>query len=144
MRLSMFLTFVALAACGGAQHPATPAPAGGFDAMSAAQKTELMKHTVLPGMKTDFQAFDASDFADFDCKTCHGANAQKNNFKMPNPDLPKLDVAHGFAKDKAAHPKAMEFMQQKVQPEMAKMLGQPEHSDAHPDGFGCMDCHTSA
>jgi len=135
----MLITFVALAACGGAQHPA--ASAGGFDAMSAAQKTDLMKHTVLPRMKTDFQAFDAHDFADFDCKTCHGANAEKNHFKMPNPDLPKLDVAHGFAKDKAAHPKEMEFMQQKVLPQMAKMLGQPERSEAQPDGFGCMDCH---
>jgi hypothetical protein len=139
MRPSMILTFVlAVSACGGG------AASGGFDALSASQKMELMKGTVTPNMKADFHAFDATDYADFDCKSCHGANASAKHFKMPNPDLPKLDVEHGFAKDKAAHPKAMEFMQQKVQPRMAKMLGQPEHSTAHPDGFGCMDCHTKS
>ena len=29
----------------------------------------------------------------FDCKTCHGKDAQKNKFKMPNATLPKLDFA---------------------------------------------------
>jgi hypothetical protein len=144
MRLSVILTVMTLAACGGAQaQPVTTSNAGGFDAMSVAQKQAFMRGTVAPEMKTEFQTFDGHDFAVFDCKTCHGAGASTGNFKMPNPDLPKLDVAHAFAKDLAAHPKEMEFMQQKVQPRMAKMLGQPEHSDAQPDGFGCMDCHTA-
>ena len=145
MRLSLILTTIlTLAACGGAQTAVTTPGAGGFDALSAGQKMELMKGTINPKMKAEFQAFDGTDYADFNCKSCHGPGAQAGNFKMPNPDLPKLDVAHGFAKDKLQHPKAMDFMQQKVQPEMAQMLGQPEHSDAHPDGFGCMDCHTAA
>ena len=138
MKLSMIATFVTLCACSGAQS------AGGFDAMSPSQKMELMKGAIAPNMKTEFQAFDARDYSDFACKTCHGAGASAKGFKMPNPDLPKLDVAHAFAKDRAAHPKAIEFMEQKVQPQMAKMLGQPERSNAHPDGFGCMDCHTAA
>lgn len=145
MRLSIIVAVVALAACGGAQsNTAAPTPgAGGFDAMNQGQKMALMKGTVTPTMRGEFQAFDAHDFADFQCKTCHGAGAASGNFKMPNPELPKLDAAGGFAKDKADHPKEVAFMQEKVQPMMAKMLGQPEHSDANPDGFGCMDCHTS-
>ena len=111
--------------------------------MTVGQKAALMTGTVSPQMKATFQAFDGHDYADFDCKTCHGAGATEGNFKMPNPELPKLDAAHAFAKDRAAHPKAVEFMQEQVQPRMAKMLGQPVHSEAHPDGFGCMDCHTA-
>jgi hypothetical protein len=145
MRLMTMLTLVALAACGGAQSPAVNATGGGgFDAMSAGQKMAFMKSTVSPKMKAEFQAFDPNDYADFSCKTCHGAGADNGNYKMPNPDLPKLDVANGFAKDKEHHPKAMEFMLHKVQPEMAQMLGQPEYSESNHDGFGCMECHTAA
>ncbi len=144
MRWLLMLTLAAACACGRGK-PAASAQAGtvDFDSMSKDQKTALMKRTVAPKMKSEFQAFDAHDFADFTCKTCHGAGASAGTFKMPNPQLPKLDVAHGFAKDKAEHPKAIEFMQQKVLPEMAQMLGQPMRSEAHPDGLGCMDCHTA-
>jgi hypothetical protein len=143
MRLRMILTFVALSACGGSQPPAaTPGP-GGFDAMSHGQKMAFMKSTVFPKMKAEFQAYDASDYADFTCKSCHGSGAN-GDFKMPNPDLPKLDVAHNFAKDTAEHAKTMDFMLHKVKPEMAQMLGQPEYSETNKDGFGCMDCHTPA
>jgi hypothetical protein len=144
MRLFMVLTVVTLAACGGAPTTVNSPGAAGFDAMSGPQKMAFMKGTVAPEMKVEFQAFDGHDYAAFDCKTCHGAGASAGNFKMPNPDLPRLDVAHAFTKDRATHPKEMEFMQHEVQPRMAKMLGQPEHSAAHPDGFGCMDCHTAA
>jgi hypothetical protein len=143
MRLAMFLTLVALSGCGGSQPQAVTA-SGGFDAMSHGQKMAFMKSTVFPKMKAEFQSFDASDYADFTCKSCHGSGASNGTFKMPNPDLPKLDVAHGFAKDKAAHPKTMDFMLQKVKPEMAQMLGQAEYSESNPSGFGCLECHTPA
>ena len=146
MRLVMILTLVALSACSGSQPQAVnvSGSAGGFDAMSSSQKMAFMKSTVLPKMKAEFQAFDATDYGDFTCKTCHGSGATDGKFKMPNADLPKLDMAHGFAKDMAAHPKTMSFMLQKVKPEMAKMLGQAEDSPSNPDGFGCLECHTPA
>jgi hypothetical protein len=142
----MILTFVAVSACGSSQPPAA-APSGSaaaFDAMSHSQKMDFMKSTVLPKMKAEFQAFDATDYAAFTCKSCHGAGASDGNFKMPNADLPKLDVAHAFAKDRADHPKTMELMQKKILPEMAQMLGQAEQSQSNPSGFGCMECHTPA
>jgi len=146
MKLRMILILVALSACGGSQPHAVTAsgPPGDFDAMSHDQKMAFMKNTVFPRMKSEFQAFDATDYADFSCKSCHGAGAASGNFKMPNPDLPKLDVAHGFAKDTAEHAKTMDFMMHKVKPEMAQMLGQPEYSETNKDGFGCMECHTPA
>jgi hypothetical protein len=93
----------------------------------------------MPTMKTAFQTFDAKAFAKFSCKTCHGKDPQKSKYKMPNPELPKLDFA--ALKAKKQKPKVAEFMGTKVNPEMAKMLGKPEHDEAHPDGFGCLACH---
>jgi hypothetical protein len=154
MRWTMILGLVALAACGGSQPQAVPpsgpvqAPASssgsGFDGMSSGQKMAFMKSTVFPKMKSEFQAFDAHDFNDFTCQTCHGADAANNDFKMPNPNLPKLDAAHDFAKDATARPRAVDFMLHKVTPEMAHMLGQPAYSESNRDGFGCMECHTPA
>jgi mono/diheme cytochrome c family protein len=156
MRWTMILGLVVLAACGASQPRAMPpsdsapasAPAsslaGDFDAMSPSEKAAFMRSTVFPKMKAEFQAFDASDFGDFTCATCHGADAANNDFRMPNPDLPKLDVSHDFAKDAAAHPRAVDFMLHKVMPAMAHMLGQPEYSESNRAGFGCMECHTPA
>ncbi|MGH7293919.1 MAG: hypothetical protein ACRELB_03245 [Polyangiaceae bacterium] len=147
MRPLMLVTLVLLCACGASKMPEPPAktaPAAiDFDAMSKDQKMALMKGTVAPRMKAAFQAFDPHDFADFTCETCHGAGARTGDYKMPNPALPRLDLDHGFASDRSAHPRETEFMQQRVLPEMARMLGQPERSPEHPDGLGCMDCHTA-
>jgi hypothetical protein len=112
--------------------------------MSHDQKMDYMKNTVFPQMKAEFQAFDANAFATFTCKTCHGRGATDGSFKMPNPDLPKLDVKGMMAKDKAAHPREFDFMVQKVKPDMAKLLGEAEWSPQNQNGFGCVECHTAA
>jgi len=111
-----------------------------FDKLTHDEKVNYMKTKVLPTMKEAFQKFDAKDFAKFSCKTCHGKDPQKTKYKMPNPELPKLDFA--ALKAKKQKPKTAEFMGSTVNPEMAKMLGKPEHDEAHPDGFGCLACHT--
>ena len=124
------------AAAGGPPKP--------WDSMSHDEKMDYMKNTVFPAMKTEFQAFSSTDFATFTCKTCHGSGAKDGTFKMPNADLPKLDVKGGLAKDKAAHPAAFDFMMQKVKPDMAKLMGETEWSPSNPNGFGCAECHTAA
>ncbi len=98
-----------------------------------------MKKQVVPRMKRLFQEFDGAKFKTFGCKTCHGKDPQGSKYKMPNPELPKLDFA--ALKAGKQEPKMAEFMAKTVKPEMAKLLQQPESSDTNPDGFGCLECH---
>ncbi len=135
---------VALAACGGR----TPAPEGpsssnvDWKSMSAGQRLDHMKKVVTPRMKAVFQAFDAEEFKDFDCTTCHGQGAKAGRFDMPNPELPRLNTADGFKKHMDEHPRGTRFMMDKVVPEMAAALGMQPYDPATHRGFGCFGCHT--
>jgi hypothetical protein len=109
-----------------------------FDDLTKEEQVKYMRTKVMPAMKKEFQAFDGKEFAKFNCKTCHGKGALTKEYEMPNPDLPKLD----FAKLKAGeHAEIATFMKEKVTPQMAELLGEPPRGPAHPDGFGCLDCH---
>lgn len=111
----------------------------GFDKLSHDDKVKFMKTKVMPPMKVAFQKFDAKDYATFTCKTCHGKDPQKSKFKMPTPDLPKLDFA---ALKKGDDKEVAEFMAKVVKPDMAKILGKHEMTQTEPTGFGCLACHT--
>jgi hypothetical protein len=115
--------------------------AGGFDfdKLTHDEKVDFMKKKVMPTMKPLFVKFDGKKFANFNCKTCHGKDADKRKFKMPNPGLPKLDFAALKAGKQA--PKMAKFMGETVKPEMAKLLQQPEFTETNPKGFGCLECH---
>jgi cytochrome c553 len=133
--------------------PAAAAPAaapGGakkidWEHMSKAERKKYMKSTVFPKMKATFQEFDAKAYKSFSCATCHGKKATETNFKMPNPELPKLpqptDRA-GFMAIQQKKPEAVKFMGTKVKPQMAELLGLPEWTPQNPNGFGCYECHT--
>ena len=110
-----------------------------FDKLTQEQKIDFMKKKVMPPMKAAFQKFDPKEYKNFSCKTCHGKDPKKSKYKMPNPDLPKLD----FAKLKVGKqaPEMAEFMEKTVKPQMAKILGAPEYTPQNPKGFGCLDCH---
>ena len=123
---------------------AAPAPAAGsadfdFDKLSHAEQVDFMKKQVVPTMKKLFQEFDGKTYERFGCKTCHGKDPQGSKYKMPNPELPKLDFA--ALKAGKQEPKVAEFMTKVVKPEMAKLLHQAEYSDTNPKGFGCLECH---
>ena len=113
-------------------------PAFDFDKLNHQAKLDFMRKKVMPPMKRAFQEFDAKKFAGFNCKTCHGKDPRATKYKMPNPELPKLDFA---ALKAGKHPKMAEFMNKVVKPEMAKLLQQPEYTEANPKGFGCLECH---
>jgi hypothetical protein len=148
------------AACGGKATPASttatsttpPAteekpvtlPEGvAFEQLDQDQRIEFMKQKVMPAMKPIFQNHDATKYAEFGCKTCHGEQAAQGHFDMPNPDLPKLNF-----KDQAAMAKFkkedLEWMAKEVKPTMAKLLSLPEFTPENPKGFGCTGCHTMA
>ncbi len=111
-----------------------------FDKLTHDEKIDFMKKKVVPTMKPLFQKFDAKEFANFGCKTCHGKDPQKAKYKMPSPDIDKLDFKALEAGKQ--EPETAKWMAEVVKPEMAKLLQMPEYSDKNPDGFGCLHCHT--
>lgn len=122
--------------------PGTGAPSKPWKDMTQSERKMHMKTVVVPKMGALFQSFDAKDFAEFTCITCHGNRAKNGNFTMPNPELPKLNAANGFKKHMDEKPAITKFMMEKVEPEMAAALGlQPYDVKTH-QGFGCDRCHT--
>jgi hypothetical protein len=144
----------ALLACGGGQPaPATPAEPGAApaaegegegaadlkwsDDMPVKDKGVFMKKKVLPAMSKIFKEFDAKEFADFGCKTCHGPQMKPK----PVDFLPELHVKDGKIVEAAEHPELAKFMGEKVTPEMAALFGKPHYDPATGQGFGCGGCH---
>ncbi len=111
-----------------------------FDKLSQEDKVKFMKQKVMPTMKPLFQKFDAKEFGNFTCKTCHGKDPQGTKYKMPSKDIPALDF--DAIKAGKEDPKMVEFMAKVVKPEMAKLLNEPEMTETEPKGFGCLECHT--
>lgn len=109
-----------------------------FGDLSHEDKVKFMKTRVMPAMKAAFRKFDPKEFASFTCKTCHGKDPKATKYKMPSPELGKLDFA---AIKKGEDKEWVEFMGKVVVPEMAKILGEKEMSDTEPDGFDCLRCH---
>ena len=62
---------------------------------------------------------------------------------MPSPALPKLPPNGDFAALMEKKPKVMEFMMQKVVPEMAGTIGMQPFDPKTGEGFGCYGCHQS-
>lgn len=122
-----------------------PVVAGfGFDKMTHEERGRFMKETVLPRMKAAFSAFDAHEFGEMNCRTCHGPGAKDKTFKMPNPKLPKLPTDEaGWAALEKKEPEAMKFMKETVVPQMAALLGEKPYDPATHEGFGCFECHTA-
>jgi hypothetical protein len=116
---------------------------GEWDTFSHDQKMAYMKSAVMPEMGGLFRDFDGKRYAETKCTLCHGSGAKDGSFKMPNPELPKLDVSPAGLK--AMHEKkaaVAEFMGKKVVPAMAHLLGEPPFDMKTHKGFGCMECHT--
>ncbi|MCW5802381.1 MAG: hypothetical protein KIT31_08340 [Deltaproteobacteria bacterium] len=112
-----------------------------FDALSEEEKIDFMKKKVVPEMKIAFQKHDAKEFEKFNCKTCHGKDPKASKYKMPNPDLPKLDFEALKAGKDEKLMKAAKWMAEVVTPTMAKILEEEPYSEKNPKGFGCLACH---
>lgn len=100
-----------------------------------------MKNVVMPRMGELFRSANAQRYADMNCGTCHGSGARSGNFRMPSPDLPKLDPTDGFAAHQHEAPEVTRFMMEQVVPRMAELLGEAPYDPAKGAGFGCFDCH---
>jgi hypothetical protein len=110
--------------------------------MNRGQRIDYMVKTFLPKMKANFVAFDAKRFARMDCATCHGDGVEDGTFILPNPKLPKLLENDLFAKHRHATPEITQFMLEKVEPDVAKLLEVPAFDPATRKGLSCYNCHT--
>ena len=130
-----------------AQGKAVGPPEVAWKGMTFRQKKAYMKAAVAPTMKPIFQAFDAKKFKTFNCETCHGKDGADRKFKMPSNDIhPLPNTKEAFeAKLKAepTWPKWTEFMSQKVEPAMGKLLDVPVFDPKKPveGAFSCAKCH---
>jgi hypothetical protein len=115
--------------------------------MTFAQKKAYMKAAVTPTMKPIFQAFDAKKFKTFNCETCHGHDGADRKFKMPSNDIHPLpntpEAFQAKLKTEPDWPKWTEFMAQKVEPAMGKLLDVPVFDPKNPvkGAFSCGNCH---
>jgi hypothetical protein len=149
------LAAAAMLACGGSQPaattpaepgaaPAAAEPSGGpdtwSDSMSTKDKAAFMKAKVMPAMSKVFKDYDAKEYADFSCKTCHGATMKPK----PVDALPELHLVGGKLAEFEKKPEISKFMHEKVVPAMAELFGKPPYDPATNSGFGCGGCHKVA
>jgi hypothetical protein len=128
---------------GSASAPAGAPGPGDWQTWTPAQKEAWMKSGVLPRMHSLFASLDASKYGEMTCKTCHGTGAIQGDFKMPNPDLPKLDPKPAAFKTlEQTNPRMFTFMATQVEPTMASLLAVQPHDMKTNKGFGCFNCHT--
>ena len=122
-------------------------PAVAWKDMTFGQKKAYMKDAVVPTMKPILQAFDAKKFKTVNCVTCHGEDGADRKFKMPSNDIhPLPNSKEGFEaklKSEPTWPRWTEFMSQKVEPAMGKLLDVPVFDPKKPveGAFGCNRCH---
>ncbi len=109
--------------------------------MNKGQRIDYMINVMLPKMKAEFHAFDPKRFAHVDCATCHGPGVEDGTFALPNPRLPKLLEPDLFAKHRAATPEVTKFMLERVEPDVADILGVPGFDPATRRGLSCYNCH---
>lgn len=126
----------------GGETAAVTGPPKPWHEMTHEEQGEYMNDVVLPEMASLFQAFDAEEFADFDCSTCHGDDARAVGFHMPN-GLHPLDPADIPTILESDDPMAV-FMSETVYPRMTELLGMEHYDPETGTGFSCLDCHENA
>jgi cytochrome c553 len=138
----------AVVACGGGNGPRAAGPDIGapnvpFRHKTRDEKRGFMGAHVLPKMRRVFQTFDAKAYAGFGCETCHGADMEVVDFRMPNSlyALPEKDtIAEATSYDE----KTAKFMMEHVVPSFAALLSEKPGTlgnPGSPGGITCFTCH---
>jgi cytochrome c553 len=137
-----------VAACGGgngahATGPDIGAPRVPFRQKTRDEKRAFMAARVLPRMRQVFQGLDPKGNASFGCETCHGADREVVDFRMPNSlyALPEKDtIAEATSYDE----KTTKFMMEQVVPAFAALLSEKPGTlgnPGSPGGITCFTCH---
>lgn len=156
-RILALLLFVAAgAACGSApqQHtklppepvialPADAPKPGEWSSWSHEQKLAYMKGGFMTAQRAIWASWEPARFRDLECRNCHGRGVADGTFQLPNPDLPHLYPGkEGFMELAQHEPEVLAFMQQRLVPETARLLGVPPFDMEAHTGFSCYQCHT--
>jgi hypothetical protein len=127
--------------------PTIPLPAGApgpgeWATWSHEQKLAYMKSGFIDAERTVFASWEPVRFRNLECRNCHGPGVADGTFRLPNPDLPHLAPGADGFKELAAHePEVLAFMQKRLVPETARLLGVPAFDFEAHTGFSCYQCH---
>ena len=134
---ALLCAFVVVA-CGASPTPngnVSPPKQDEWAGLSWEERHDVMTFAVLPNMARTFQRFRASPNPDLTCVGCHGADAEKTLYKMPN-KLPALDPAKMPDPNAPGEDGRMaKFMTEEVTPEISELLGKRAT---------CFTCHPNA
>ncbi|MCB9798021.1 MAG: hypothetical protein H6741_35535 [Alphaproteobacteria bacterium] len=154
------LAFTLLAACGEKEdHDSSAVDSGATDDSGAADdsgstsidcatdawadqtaetQSAWMTACVLPPMRESFQAFDAEEFANFSCATCHrGANT--GDYHMPSQE--RLDYGQSSEWEPGYFNGDGSGLMEQTFVQMAEILGYEPYGPGNQQGFGCAGCH---
>jgi hypothetical protein len=143
----LVLALLPVACSPGASGPRVPA--GGADlgapgvpwaGKSHDEKQAFMAAHVQPEMRRLFQTFNKKAYAGFGCETCHGANMEVADFRMPN-SLYALPVKDTVADAMSYDETTTKFMVSQVVPAFAKLLA-AKPADPGAAGAGAVTCFT--
>jgi hypothetical protein len=138
---------------GAATHPSSPpapnislptgAPGPGeWATWSREQKLAYMKSGFIDAERAIFASWEPVRFRNLECRDCHGPGVADSTFRLPNPDLPHLAPgAEGFQELAKHEPEVLWFMQKRLVPETARLLGVPAFDFEAHTGFSCYQCH---
>jgi hypothetical protein len=126
----------------------TPSPKGvpgvnlGAPSIAWSQKNEEqrfghMAAAVNPQMHAMFKKYDASYGESFNCKTCHGDDAELVDWKMPNENLYALPKENTVQSSLEYDTDVTNFMME-VTPALKKLLNTGEGA---PVAVSCFSCH---
>ena len=133
------------AACSSGSGPRVP-PSGGpeigalhvpWKDKNREEKQAYMAAHVEPMMGKLFQKFNKKGYAEFGCATCHGENAERVGFHMPN-GLVELDTKDPVADGMNIDEETGKFMVEEVLPTMSRLLSK---TDEHGKPVTCLTCH---
>lgn len=120
----------------GVQPPPKP-----WAEMTRDEREMHMVANVLPIAAESFGGYDASRYAQFQCTSCHGDDAEAVHYALPTRFLPRLPAPGSEAWNTMAASPAFRFMAEHVVPDTARMIGQEPYNPATHQGFGCFGCH---
>lgn len=125
---------------------AIPGPPRAWAEMGRDERRRHMVREVFPRMSAMFAEYDATEYADFSCATCHGPDAEARGFEMPNPGLYPLSPtgSEGQHRTVSDHPEMVRFMYNRVVPAMQALIAAPAYDEATHEGFTCYACHPHA
>jgi hypothetical protein len=122
--------------------PADAPKPGEWATWSRDQKMAYMKGSFMTAERAIFASWEPVRFKELACHHCHGPGVIDGTFRLPNPDLPRLAPGPDGFKELLAHePEVLDFMQQRLVPETARLLGLPPFDMKAHTGFSCYQCH---